>query len=140
MLRLVNTVDEVVRLWPRIKELWLKIREQEVALPVDTPEDTLRSILNGVDTLFVWEVDGEIESMVLGSFQQYPRVKVFRLNALSGKLGPHWADCLKQIEDGARKSGAQGFEFWGRPGLAPFLKSQGYRVGMQHYIKELKEE
>lgn len=136
-LRLVDTIYEIEELWPRIRELWYKIKEQEVALPVDHPANTLSNLLQGKEFLFVWEVDGVIESMVLGSFEQYPLIKVFRLNGLSGKLGPHWAECLKVIEGYAQKNGAQGFEFWGRPGLGPFLRTQGYKLGMQHFIKRI---
>lgn len=137
MLRLVGNITEIEELWPRIRELWLRIKEQEVALPVDHPAHTLSNLLNGREFLFVWEVDGEIESMVLGSFETYPLMKVFRLNGLSGKLGDHWGPALQQIETYAKQQGARGFEFWGRPGLGPFLRTQGYKIGMQHYIKRI---
>jgi len=137
MLRHVSSINEIEILWPKIRDLWLRVREQEVALQVDCPANTLQRLLNGIEFLFVWEQDGEIESMVTGSFESYPEMKVFRLNCLAGKLGPHWAAALNQIETIAKQNGAQGFEFWGRPGLSPFLRQQGYKLGMQHYIKEV---
>lgn len=140
MLRCVQDINEIEELWPRIKAAWMMVRDKEVALDVVSPADTLKSLLLFNEILFLWEVNGEIESIVIGQFVDYPRLKVFRLNSLSGKLGEHWASALSSIEQWALSKGAQGFEFWGRPGLGKFLSSQGYHLGMQHFIKGVEKD